>query len=234
MEVRTYINGTGTPNIFSDREIFINNGFRLSIENSFKTLTRSPNGNGPVIIVLNCDFNIAKDARICRKIRNQCDCSLMVISNRSSPEYESALLESGADIVLTKPIIDKVLLAHLKALIRRQTMPNGDNNTVTEEPVMINEITIDEIRRTACIKNIDIHFTSVEFDLFLYLARNANRVISRDELYQRLMRMDYNGLDRRIDIQVSRLRKKLLTSGIESGMIKTVRNEGYILINNRE
>jgi two-component system response regulator RstA len=75
----------------------------------------------------------------------------------------------------------------------------------------------------------DIRLTWAEFDLLWYLANNAGRAVSRDELFRRLLRVEYNGLDRTIDVRVSRLRRKLETDPRTPRIIQSVRSEGYCL-----
>jgi two-component system, OmpR family, response regulator RstA len=234
VEIRTFVNGAVEPEIFRDKKIFIDNGFDISTTEGLENLSALPANLEPAIIIIACDFNLTDDTNLCREIRKSSEASILVISSDNSPEYESALLEAGADDVLAKPLMDKVLLAHLKALIRRRTNSNGDNNHNGEKTINTDEWSLDELKRTARINNKNIRFSSVEFALFNYLAQNINQVVSRDQLFNTLMKMDYNGLDRRIDIQISRLRKRLATHGIDPEMIKTVRNEGYIFIYNSE
>ncbi len=74
-----------------------------------------------------------------------------------------------------------------------------------------------------------VRLTWAEFDLLWYLAANTGRVISRDELFDRLLGVEYNGLDRTIDVRVSRLRRKLESEAGMPRLIQSVRSEGYCL-----
>ena len=71
--------------------------------------------------------------------------------------------------------------------------------------------------------------TSAEFDLLWHLAQHAGEVVERNKIYQTLMGLSYNGVDRTIDLRISRLRKKLGDDPVQPRRIKSVRGVGYIL-----
>jgi two-component system response regulator RstA len=91
----------------------------------------------------------------------------------------------------------------------------------------IGNLDIDVASRSVTIDGRNIRLTWSEFDLLWYLAMNTGRVVSRDELFTRLLGIEYNGLDRTIDVRVSRLRRKLETDPGTPKIIQSVRSEGY-------
>jgi len=88
---------------------------------------------------------------------------------------------------------------------------------------------IDTASRSVTDNGRSICLTWAEFDLLYYLAVNTGRVVSRDELFERLLGIEYNGLDRTIDVRVSRLRRKLERDPTSPQIIQSVRSEGYCL-----
>lgn len=96
----------------------------------------------------------------------------------------------------------------------------------------VGNIAIDAVSRSVKKDGCSIHLTWAEFDLLWYLLQNTGRVVLRDELFEQLLRSKYNGLDRTIDVRVSRLRRKLDSDPGISLVIQSVRSEGYCLIIN--
>lgn len=90
-------------------------------------------------------------------------------------------------------------------------------------------LAVDAVSRSVTRDGRRIRLTWAEFDLLWYLAKNTGRVVSRDELFERLLGIEYNGLDRTIDVRVSRLRRKLEPDRSIQPIIRSVRSEGYCL-----
>lgn len=90
--------------------------------------------------------------------------------------------------------------------------------------------TLDHSRRTVCRDEQTIELTDAEFDLLAYLAQRAGQVVGREELFNNLLNIEYDGLCRTIDIRVARLRRKLGDNGRRPRILKSVRAEGYLLI----
>ncbi len=111
------------------------------------------------------------------------------------------------------------------------TAPVSDEKT-QDNPDSLNlgSMEIDRSARRVRIGNREISLTAAEFDLFWRLARRAGEAVTRDELYMDILRREYDGLDRCIDLRVSRLRKKLGDDSRNPRLIKSVRYEGYLLV----
>ena len=90
-------------------------------------------------------------------------------------------------------------------------------------------LTVDPSRRTVELAEEDVPLTTAEFDLLYLLARHAGKALSRSEIYQQIHGMNYDGLDRSIDLRISRLRKKLGDDPASPQRIKSVRGVGYML-----
>ena len=137
-------------------------------------------------------------------------------------------LEVGADDYLAKPVKPRVLLAHIRAQIRRALHSQKTSSTSL---ICCNEqsIEIDAGKRTVKNKGIDVLLSSAEFDLLWLLAKNVGHIVERDYLHQQIFRLPYDGIDRSIDLRISRLRKKLQDNPKDPQIIKTVRNVGYLL-----
>ncbi len=106
---------------------------------------------------------------------------------------------------------------------------SSESAHVSIEPLGVGRLSLNRMSRIASVDNRDISLTSAEFEVLDYLAAHPGKVVSRDELFRQVLGMEYDGLDRTIDLRVSRLRRKLGDSGESRQLIKSVRSEGYIL-----
>jgi len=84
--------------------------------------------------------------------------------------------------------------------------------------------------RAVVLDKLDVDFTSNEFELLWFLARNAGKILSRDAILEKLRGIDYDGFDRSVDVRISRLRKKLRDDSTRPFRIKTVRGKGYLFV----
>jgi two-component system, OmpR family, alkaline phosphatase synthesis response regulator PhoP len=130
-------------------------------------------------------------------------------------------LELGADDYITKPFSLRVLLARIKAVIRRSVVDqNPEDNTV----VRIHNLTIHPGRREVLMDGIPVILTYTEFQVLYYLARRPGWVFTRSQILDAVRGGDYPVTDRSVDVQIVGLRKKLGSTG---RYIETVRGVGY-------
>ncbi len=126
-------------------------------------------------------------------------------------------LEMGADDYVTKPFSPKVLMARVKKVLSRQERK-------TEYYWSAYNFSIDTESREITLDNKPIQATQIEFDILVFLARNAGRVLSRDQILEGVWKNEVYVVNRVIDVHLTSLRKKLQSA---SGLIQTVRGVGY-------
>ena len=133
-------------------------------------------------------------------------------------------LEIGADDYVKKPVEPRVLLARVRALLRRSRGPRE------ESPVELRfgGLHVDGRSRRVHLEGEELDLTTTEYDLLHLLATHAGSVLSRDELFRRLRGIEYDGIDRSIDIAISRLRRKLERDPADPQRIRTVWRRGYL------
>ncbi len=135
-------------------------------------------------------------------------------------------LELGADDFVTKPVDPRVLLARLRSLLRRL---GGHGEVERRERITVGTLTIDRAARAVEVSGRAVDLTSAEFNLLWVLALRAGEVVTRDDLYREGLGARYDGLDRGVDIHLSRTRRKLGDAGFEVNDLKSVRGVGYQL-----
>lgn len=133
-------------------------------------------------------------------------------------------LEMGADEYVGKPVSPRVLLARIRALLRRGGLDEES------EIIKRSNIIIDVPARKVSVNNKKVNLTTTEFDLLVLLARKAGRVQSRTSLVESLRGIDFMSFDRSVDVLISRLRRKLIKVGAGKDIIMTVRGVGYMMI----
>jgi two-component system OmpR family response regulator/two-component system response regulator RstA len=139
-------------------------------------------------------------------------------------------LELGADDYIIKPVEPRVLLARIRAQLRRVSKPVVAEKKEPANPALeLGQLVIMPSSRTVFLYQQEIPMTTAEFDLLLLLAKDAGNVLTRDQLLMALKGIDFDGLDRTIDIHISRLRRKLDDNTENPKKIKTIRGKGYLL-----
>lgn len=206
-------------------EFLTSHGFEVSVEGrgdraAFRIVAEKPN-----VVVLDINLPGASGFDVCRQARVGYQGPILMLSARGDEVDEVVGLESGADDYISKPVRPRALLARLRAHLRKAPASSSEPRVIA-----IGDLSINSGRRTVEIAGEDIDLTTAEFDLLWQLAEKCGEVVSRDEISQSLFDMPYDGVDRSIDLRVSRLRKKLGDDPSNPTRIKSVRGVGYILV----
>lgn len=162
---------------------------------------------------------------VLKNLRQQSDLPVLMLTARGDDAERIVGLEGGADDYLPKPFNPRELVARLRAILRRVT-PDGEEPL--PERMTIDDLEISATARSAKLHGDEVSLTSVEFDLLSALAREAGKVVKKEDLSETVLERSLSPYDRSLDMHISNLRKKLglRTDGQER--IKTVRSVGYI------
>lgn len=177
----------------------------------------------PDLVLLDVMLPGLDGLNVCRLAREFYKKPILMLTALGNESDEVMGLDTGADDYLTKPVRPKILLARINALLRRDA-PGADGSSI-----IIGGLYIDPVSRTLTLNEQAVALSSHEFDLLTLLAKAAGEPVSRDTLVTEMRGIEYNGLDRSIDISISRLRKKLGDDASAPARIKTVRGKGYLL-----
>ena len=179
----------------------------------------------PDIILLDWMIPKVSGIEVCRqlrKIESTTEIPIILLTARSEESDKVRALDIGADDYITKPYSIKELLARVRAALRRPVAITIKNQ------VIVDEVVVDLNKHVVKVQNHEINLGPTEFKLLLELMKNAGRVLSRDQLLDKVWGISANVDTRTVDVHIGRLRKsmRLVTN---RSLITTVRGFGYSL-----
>lgn len=160
----------------------------------------------------------------CLALRNMSDLPIVIVSARDETSDVVLGLESGADDYVTKPFVPEELLARVKAHLRRRPDKSANAFQLGELQVIPDEGVVRQSDGT------ELHLTSTEFRLLTDLASMNGKVLSREDLLERVWGYDYFGDSRLVDVHIRRLRTKIEPDPANPSFLVTVRGAGYKLV----
>ncbi len=180
------------------------------------------------LIVLDIMLPDEDGLSLCRRLRTTSQVPVIMLTAMGDHADRIVGLEMGADDYLGKPFNARELLARVKSVLRRSAMP-GEDRTDTRPKITFAGWRLDLARRELrSPDNMMVTLSGAEFDLLLAFAENPQRVMSRDQLLDLAHGREHETFDRSIDVQISRLRRKLDSNPETPSLIQTVRNGGYM------
>lgn len=201
-------------------EYLRNNGHEVSVEGRGDVAVERILGERPDLVVLDVMLPGEDGLSVCRKVRPHFSNPILMLTARGE-EFDQVLgLEMGADDYVAKPVSPRLLLARIKALLRRGAPADSDK-------LSCGTLVVDRAARSATVAGAPFELTSAEFDLLWALARRPGEPISREDLLKELRGIAWDGVDRSMDVRVSQLRRKLAQFDEHKDRIVTVRGVGY-------
>lgn len=192
---------------------------------------RALNAEAVDIVILDVGLPGTDGLELCRRLRAGSGIPIILLTARSSPIERIRGLESGADDYLCKPFEPLELYLRIRGLLRRATP--GDARPATERTaarLRFGNWTLDlKARQLVTAAGGSVALSGAEFRLLSLFLEQPNRVLSRDQVMHRIRGRNASPFDRSIDLQVSRLRHKIEDDSRHPKIIKTIRNEGYVL-----
>jgi len=205
------------------------NGLRVSVEERGDRAVERFTREKPRLVLLDLLLPGKDGLSICRELRRVHDVPILILTARDTDLDHVIGLEAGADDYVMKPVDPMVLLARVRALMRRAERGSavpGDR----KPDLMLGALRISETSREVWLRDQLVSLTTQEFELLSLLAHRAGELVSRDEVFRTMRGIDYDGLDRSIDGRVSKLRRKLGDDAAAPTRIKTVWGKGYLLV----
>lgn len=186
----------------------------------------------PNLVLLDVMLPELDGLEVCRRLRAQHPLLYIIMLTARADELDRVVgLEVGADDYVTKPFSLQELVARVRAALRRMRLTEEQKPEVEsedEESVLsFDDLQIDPLRREVRRNGELIRLTVREFDLLLFLARNADRPFTRTQLLGKVWEIQYEGYDRTVDSHVQRLRAKIEDDAGNPRYIRTVWGVGY-------
>ena len=215
------------------REYLVSNGLTVDVEHNGAVAVAHIKAEQPYLVILDLMLPGEDGLGICRLVRPEYSGPIIMLTARTDELDQVVGLEVGADDYICKPVQPRLLLARIRAMLRRVNKPATESaalRNTDDARHSFGELVIDNAMREAWLGEQDIELTSAEFDLLWLLASNAGRVLSREEIFSALRGISYDGQDRSIDVRVSRIRPKIGDDPEYPRRIKTVRSRGYLFV----
>ena len=186
----------------------------------------------PDLVILDLMLPGMDGLEVCKAVRPQYAGPIMMLTARDEDIDQVVGLEIGADDYVTKPVQPRVLLARIRALMRRFSNkgPAAQVQQSEKSEYSYGSFTISISAREAWLHDEALDLTTNDFDLLWLLASNPGKIFTRDAILESLRGIDYDGIDRSVDIRISRLRKKLGDDTGHPQRIKTIRGKGYLFV----
>lgn len=207
----------------------------LLAREGWEVLTTLTGGDGerslrqwhPEVVLLDVMLPDANGFDLCRRWRaDHATLGLIMLTARGEPMDRVLGLEIGADDYLAKPFEPRELVARVRALLRRQAPGRAEGST----QLRFEGLTIDLLKREVLAGTQSVSLTGVEYKLLVTLARMPGHALDRDALSDAVQSGGYRPLDRTVDVQIARLRRKLAEAAPGRDWIDTVRGEGYVFV----
>jgi two-component system alkaline phosphatase synthesis response regulator PhoP len=196
-------------------------GYDVYTATDGNTGLKSAHAFKPDLIILDLMLPGMDGIELLTRLRRESDVYVIMLTARTEETDKIIGLSVGADDYVTKPFSPRELVARIKAALRRIKTRTGVD---AERSVLsFKRVLIDVGAHTVSVDNVPIELTSIEFDLLHALAENRGRVLSREQLLEKIWGADYFGEMRVVDVHLGHVRQKL---GNEA-LIATVRGVGY-------
>lgn len=162
---------------------------------------------------------------VCKQLRlGKINTPILMLTAKSDELDKILGLELGADDYITKPFSPREVVARVKAILRRAETKTEEE---TADAIKVGDLRILPEQFEAYFKEKKLELTPKEFELLLYLANHAGKVLSRDQLLDAVWNFDFAGDTRIVDVHISHLREKMEEDTKQPQYIKTVRGFGY-------
>jgi two-component system phosphate regulon response regulator PhoB len=198
-------------------------GYRVSCVASGEEAIEQARKDVPDLVILDLLLPSVDGLEVCRRLKNDGKTRhipILMLSAKSEEADVVAGLELGADDYMTKPFSPRVLLARVRAVLRRRSAEQPDERST----VRVHDLVVDPVRHEILLGGKPVELTYTEFALLHFLARKPGWTFTRNQIVDAVKGEDYPVTERSVDVQVAGLRKKM---GNFSEYIQTVRGVGY-------
>jgi DNA-binding response OmpR family regulator len=209
-------------------KLYLNrDGYRVITANDGVTALNMARESHPDLIILDLMLPGMSGLDVCRRVREESDIPIVMLTARTTEEDRVTGLDLGADDYVIKPFSPRELAARARAVLRR--LPD-ERRRSGPACIQHGDLIIDCQKREVSVGGRVVSLTPTQFDLLTALAREPGRVFSRGELIENALGYDFDGFDRTVDVHVLNLRRKLEPDPENPRYVQTVYGAGYRFI----
>jgi len=181
----------------------------------------------PDIMLLDVMLPKVSGTDVCREVRKKSQVPIIIVSAKGSEVDAVVGLEVGADDYIVKPYRLRELVARMRAVMRRSSLTQSEIDDVGYGAIRVGDVTIDPERHVVTIRDEGVKLPLKEFELLYVLMANAGKVMTRENLIDRVWGSDYFGDTKTLDVHIKRLRSKVESDPANPVNIVTIRGLGY-------
>jgi two-component system phosphate regulon response regulator OmpR len=209
------------------RKYLMDRGFRVTVAANAQDARRSLEALDFDLIVLDRMMPGEDGVSLTQSLRGDREIPILMLTAMAETEARIAGLEAGVDDYLSKPFDPRELILRIRTILRRASdLPGTEQPQAADQPIRLGDFEFRVDRQILTGTAGPVHLTSAESSLLRVLAENAGQVLSRDDLSRMC---DINGAERTIDVQVTRLRRKIEPDPRLPRYLQTIRGRGYVL-----
>lgn len=210
------------------RKFLVRHGYFVSVARDAEHARRILSGLEFDLLIIDVMMPGENGTELTRSLRQSMDTPIILLTAQGEVENRVKGLEAGADDYMAKPFEPKELLLRINAVLRR--VPRADDSLGQPRQMLLGSIRYDVERGELWQGNEPIRLTATEVRLMRILTTEANSPVSREDLAEGIGHETDSAQQRAVDVQITRLRKKIEANPRQPRYLQTVRGEGYMLV----
>ena len=209
-----------------ERDYLALSGFEVDIEGDGETGLKAAIERDYDLIILDIMLPGIDGFEICRRVREQKDTPILMVTAKKEDIDKIRGLGLGADDYITKPFSPSELVARVKAHLSRYERLTGSEKN-RNDIIEIRGLKIDKTARRVWVNGVEKQFTTKEFDLLTFLAEHPNHVFTKEELFREIWDMDSIGDIATVTVHIKKIREKIEYNTAKPQYIETIWGVGY-------
>ena len=202
-------------------------GYDVHVAGDGNEALRLARASTPDLVVLDLMLPGIDGLEVCRQLRRESTVPILMLTAKDDEVDKIVGLEVGADDYMTKPFSMRELLARIRAMLRRSRMAQQASEADTDRAARSADLEADPLQRRVTLGERSLQLKPKEFDLLLYLMQQRGRVLTRDQLLEKVWGYTFVGDTRTVDVHIRWLREKIEEDPGSPRRIETVRGVGY-------
>src|SRR5918998_840645 len=202
-------------------------GYEVQVAGEGNEAIRLARASSPDLVVLDLMLPGIDGLEVCRQLRRESTVPILMLTAKDDEVDKIVGLEVGADDYMTKPFSMRELLARVRAMLRRSRMQQQTTADDAAQPVRSGDLEADPLQRRLSLRGTALQLKPKEFDLLVYLMQQRGRVLTRDQLLEKVWGYTFGGDTRTVDVHIRWLREKIEDDPGTPRRLETVRGVGY-------